>query len=112
MINLLGDRETPWRIVVVGLRELLFIIAFFFTNPLVPDFGLQLVVATLIGLILPECIVKPLDTVISKIPGVTRFKRFLSRNKRLEQIIPRIIAGYVITYLIGWTSFLIALNLP
>jgi len=68
-------------------------------------------VATIIGLILPERIVIPLDRLISKIPGITRFKRYLSKNKRLEQIIPRIIAGYVITYLIGWTSFFIAINL-
>ncbi|MDD1677769.1 MAG: hypothetical protein LUO93_01110 [Methanomicrobiales archaeon] len=94
---------------MVSLREILFLIAFLFTNPFVPDFGLQLLVATVIGLILPEFIVRPLDQLISKIPGVTRFKSFLSKNKRLSQIIPRVIAGYVITYLIGWTSLVIAL---
>jgi len=93
------------------LRDILFVIALLFTNPFFPDWGLQLLVATIIGLILPERIVIPLDRLISKIPGITRFKRYLSKNKRLEQIIPRIIAGYVITYLIGWTSFFIAINL-
>jgi hypothetical protein len=44
-------------------------------------------------LILPDFVVQPLDRLISRIPGVTRFKTFLSRNKRLAQIIPRIIAG-------------------
>jgi hypothetical protein len=96
---------------VYPLREILFLIGFFFTNPFVPDFGLQLLVATAVGLVLPESIVQPLDVQISRIPGVTRFKSFLSRNKRLAQIIPRIIAGYVITYLMGWTSLLIALYL-
>jgi hypothetical protein len=96
---------------VNGLREIFLLIAFFFTNPFVPDFGLQLLVATAIGLILPYSVVQPLDTLISKIPGITRFKAFLSGNKRLAQIIPRIIAGYVITYLIGWTSLFIALYL-
>jgi hypothetical protein len=96
---------------VYALREILLLIAFFFTSPFVPDFGLQLVVATLIGLVLPDWVVTPLDNLITKVPGVTWFKRFLSRNRRLAQIIPRIIAGYVITYLIGWTSLLIALYL-
>jgi hypothetical protein len=96
---------------MVSLQEALFLIAFFFTNPFVPDFGLQLLVAALIGLILPEFIVRPLDVLISKIPGVMRFKAFLSKNKRVAQIIPRVIAGYVITYLIGWTSLFIALYL-
>jgi hypothetical protein len=96
---------------MVVLREILLIIAFFFTNPFVPDFGLQLLVATVIGLILPDFVVQPLDGLISKIPGVTRFKGFLSGNKRIAQIIPRVIAGYVITYLIGWASLFIALTL-
>ncbi|MDD1675423.1 MAG: hypothetical protein LUQ17_01905 [Methanomicrobiales archaeon] len=93
------------------LREILFIIALLFTNPFVPDWGLQLLVATIIGMLLPERVVRPLDRLISRIPGVTRFKSYLSKNKRLEQIIPRIIAGYVVTYLIGWTSLFIALYL-
>jgi hypothetical protein len=96
---------------IYTLREILFLIAFFFTNPFVPDFGLQLLVATVIGFILPESVVHPLDVLISRLPGVMRFKSFLSRNKRIAQIIPRVIAGYVITYLIGWTSLFIALYL-
>jgi hypothetical protein len=54
---------------------------------------LKVLVATVIGLILPDSVVQPLDHLISRIPGVTRFKTFLSSNKRLAQIIPRIIAG-------------------
>lgn len=93
------------------LKDILLVIAFLFTNPFVPDWGLQLIVATAIGVILPELIVSPLDRVISRIPGVPRFKSFLAKNRRLQQIIPRIIAGYVVTYFIGWTSLVIALFL-
>jgi hypothetical protein len=94
---------------VNAVRDILLLIALFFTNPFVPDFGLQILIATAIGLILPRSVVDPLDRLISRIPGVTRFKKFLSRNERLSQIIPRIIAGYVITYLIGWISLFVAL---
>lgn len=93
------------------LKDILLVIAFLFTNPFVPDWGLQLIVATAIGMLLPELIVSPLDRAISRIPGVPRFKSFLAKNRRLQQIIPRIIAGYVVTYFIGWTSLVIALFL-
>ncbi|MDD1671838.1 MAG: hypothetical protein LUO82_02405 [Methanomicrobiales archaeon] len=93
------------------LKDILLVIAFLFTNPFVPDWGLQLIVATAIGMLLPELIVSPLDRTISRIPGVPRFKSFLAKNRRLQQIIPRIIAGYVVTYFIGWTSLVIALFL-
>jgi hypothetical protein len=68
-----------------------------------------------IGILLPERIVHPLDGLISRIPGVKRFKEYLrthrwmqrfhaSKSKRIQQIIPRIIAGYLFTYLIGWSA--------
>ena len=98
-------------------KTVLFTIWLLFSNPFVPDWGLQLMVSVVIGLLLPEIIVNPLDNLISRIPGVTRFKDYLhnherlkglysSKSKRLQQIIPRTIAGYVFTYLIGWTALL------
>lgn len=76
-------------------------IGLFFTNFFVPDFGLQFLVALTIGLILPQKIVEPIHKIIIKIPGVKKFESVLSKNKRLQTIIPRIIAGYFFTYLIG-----------
>src|SRR5690606_11853862 len=100
---------------LVSIKTLLFTIWLLFSNPLVPDWGLQLLVSVAIGLLLPGSIVRPLDGLISKIPGVERFKQFLrthpklqgfytSRNQRLREILPRTIAGYLFTYLIGWSA--------
>ncbi|MEM7827014.1 MAG: hypothetical protein QXQ40_02200 [Candidatus Aenigmatarchaeota archaeon] len=72
-----------------------------FTNFLIPDFGLQLIISLAIGMLLPERIVNPINNFVIKLPGVKRFENFLSKNKRLRTIIPRIIAGYFFTYLIG-----------
>lgn len=35
------------------LKDILLVFALLFTNPLVPDWGLQLIVATAIGMLLP-----------------------------------------------------------
>lgn len=90
------------------LKQILLTIGLFFTNFFVPDFGLQLLVALTIGMLLPQKIVEPIHKIVVKIPGVKRFESFLSKNKRLQTIIPRIIAGYFFTYLIGFTSLLLA----
>jgi len=108
---------------VLSLKSILFLIFVLFSNPLVPDWGLQLLVALAIGMILPERVVHPLDTLISKIPGVNKFKGYLENHKwmkrfresgqrRIQQIIPRVIAGYLFTYLIGWLALLFWLILP
>jgi len=83
------------------LKNILLTIGLMFTNFIVPDFGIQFIVALSIGLILPEKIINPIHKLILKIPGVKNFEKFLSKNKRLKTIIPRIIAGYFFTYLIG-----------
>jgi hypothetical protein len=44
---------------------------------------------------------------VRKIPGVERFVKLLGKNKRIKTIIPRILAGYFFTYLIGWIFLLI-----
>lgn len=90
------------------LREILLTIGLFFTNFFVPDFGLQFLVALAIGMILPERIVEPIHKIILKVPGVRKFENILSKNKRLQTIIPRIIAGYFFTYLIGVVCLIIA----
>ncbi|MEM7816378.1 MAG: hypothetical protein QXZ20_00525 [Candidatus Aenigmatarchaeota archaeon] len=90
------------------LKEILLTIGLFFTNFFIPDFGLQFLVAFIIGLILPERIVEPIHKIIVRIPGVKKFESILSKNKRLQTIIPRIIAGYFFTYLIGAICLLLA----
>ncbi|MEM5766125.1 MAG: hypothetical protein QW423_00585 [Candidatus Aenigmatarchaeota archaeon] len=91
----------------MDIRQILFLIGLLFSNPIVPDWGLQFAVSFLIGLILPDFIINPIDRVVRKIPGVEKFVEFLGRNKRIRTIIPRILAGYFFTYLIGWTFLLI-----
>jgi hypothetical protein len=87
----------------ITLKIALLTIGIWFSNPFVPDFGTQLLTATIIGLALPKKVVKPLDRLVLKIPGIRKFQKFLSKNERLKTIIPRIFAGYVITYIIGWS---------
>lgn len=90
------------------LKQVLLTIGLFFTNFFVPDFGLQFLTALAIGLILPEKVVEPIHKLIIRIPGVKKFEKILSKNKRLQTIIPRIIAGYFFTYLIGAICLLLA----
>ncbi|MDI6719000.1 MAG: hypothetical protein QMD46_05255 [Methanomicrobiales archaeon] len=108
---------------LVSGKTVLFTIWLLFSNPFVPDWGLQLLVSVIIGLLLPEIIVHPLDSLISRIPGVTRFKEYLrnherlkglysSGSRRLQQIVPRTIAGYLFTYMIGWSALFLYWYLP
>ena len=91
-----------------SIKTILFTIGILFSNPFVPDYGLQLAVAIVIGLILPEKIVNPLNEFVLLIPGVKKFEKFLSKNKKLKTIIPRIFAGYFFTYVIAGISLVIA----
>ncbi|MEM5772916.1 MAG: hypothetical protein QXL86_01680 [Candidatus Aenigmatarchaeota archaeon] len=91
----------------MDIRQILFIIGLMFSNPIFPDWGLQFMVSLLIGLLLPDFIIAPIDKLVRKLPGVERFVKFLGKNKRVKTIIPRILAGYFFTYLIGWTLLLI-----
>jgi hypothetical protein len=85
------------------LKGAVMLIGIWFSNPFVPDFGTQLLAAVTIGLLLPEKIVNPLNELVLRIPGIKKFEGFLKKHKKLRTIIPRIFAGYVMTYIIGWS---------
>jgi hypothetical protein len=91
----------------MGIRQILFFIGLMFSNPIIPDYGLQFLVSLFIGLLLPDFIVESIDNLVRKIPGVEKFVKLLGKNKRIKTIIPRILAGYFFTYLIGWVFLLI-----
>lgn len=97
---------------IFSLKTLFITVGLWFSNPFVPDFGTQLMTAVTIGLLLPNRFVKPLSSIVyalfdflikKKFPGAKRFMNFLERHKKLRNFIPRIFAGYVITYAIGWS---------
>lgn len=91
----------------MDMEQFFLLIGLLFSNPFIPDYGLQFIVALLIGLILPDCVVNPLDRLVKKVPGVERFTNWLGKNKKIRTLIPRILAGYFFTYLIGWLLLLI-----
>lgn len=80
--------------------------------PVVPDWGIQIAIAIIIGLVLPEKIIIPVDSFVKAIfPPATIFEEKLKNNKRLKKILPRIIAGYLFTFIIGMTLIIIGLAL-
>jgi hypothetical protein len=98
-------------------HPILALIALWFSNPLVPDFGTQFLTALIIGLLLPSRIVNPIyqfieTKIIQKISILKKFEAGLYKHKRIKKImktkervrtiIPRIIAGYVITYMVAY----------
>jgi hypothetical protein len=99
-------------------HPILALIALWFSNPLVPDFGIQFLVAIIIGLLLPCRIIDPIydfikKNIIEQISILNRFEKSLykhprvkklmkTKNERIKTIIPRIIAGYAVTYLIAY----------
>lgn len=100
------------------LHPFIALIALWFSNPLVPDFGIQFLTATTIGLLLPNQVVDPIydfieKNILQKIPPLKKFEEGLYNHKRIRKImktkervrtlIPRIIAGYVVTYAIAYT---------
>lgn len=100
------------------LHPFLALIALWFSNPLVPDFGTQFIVALSIGLLLPSRVVDPIydcieKNIIQRISPLRKFEEGLYKHKRIRKImktkervrtlIPRIIAGYVVTYTIAYT---------
>ena len=85
------------------LKGAVMLVGLWFSNPFVPDFGLQLLAATTIGILLPTRLVNPLNNLVLRIPGISKFESLLKKHPRLKTIIPRIFAGYVITYIIGWS---------
>ena len=90
------------------LKDILFLIGLMFSNPIFPDLGLQFLTSFLIGMLLPESVIEPIDAFVRKIPGVEKFVEHLGKNKRIRTIIPRILAGYFFTYLVGYFCLLLA----
>ena len=70
--------------------------------PVFPDWGLQILIAFVIGMLLPERIIKPIDNFVKTIfPPAKIFEEKLGNHERFRKFIPRIIAGYMFTFLIG-----------
>jgi len=83
------------------LKNIFITLGLMFSNPVFPDMGLQFLVSFSIGMLLPKKIINPINGFVLKVPGVRKFESILSKNERLRTIIPRILAGYFFTYLIG-----------
>ncbi|MEM5829852.1 MAG: hypothetical protein QW040_04015 [Candidatus Aenigmatarchaeota archaeon] len=94
----------------MSIKRVLFLIGLLFSNPIIPDWGLQFLASLFIGLLLPDFIITPIDKIVRKVPGVEKFVEVLGKNKRMRTIIPRILTGYFFTYLIGWIFLLIGLS--
>jgi len=90
------------------LKYILLVIGLLFSNFIIPDFGLQLGVSFLIGMILPDRIIEPIDNILRKIPPIRFFERKMRKHKKFKHIFPRILAGYLFTYIIGWTCLILA----
>ena len=80
--------------------------------PVFPDFGIQAATAFFIGMALPENIIDPIDHFVKIIfPPAKTFEDKLKNHKRLKKLIPRIIAGYLFTFIIGISLIAIGLLL-
>jgi hypothetical protein len=80
--------------------------------PIFPDWGIQLAIAFFIGMFLPEKSITPIDNFIKMIlPPVKIFEEKLKKFPRFKKFIPRIIAGYLFTFLIGIALITIGLLL-
>lgn len=96
-----------------GLKEILFLVASLLLNPFLSSFGLQTVISIAVGMVLPQRFVEPINRVLYRIPlinkVVVRFEEKLKQRKRLRTTIPRVLAGYFLTSLVGGILLLIAL---
>ena len=80
--------------------------------PIFPDGGIQFAAAFTIGMLLPEKFISPLDKFVKFIfPPAKIFEEKMKKFKRFNKIIPRLIAGYLFTFLIGVTLIDIGLLL-
>jgi len=97
---------------IAKIKAILFFIAIAFSNPFVPDFGTQFILAFAIGMVLPCRIVRPLHEFILKIPQIRKFEKHVkkhkrvreilkSRNQRVKTVVSRVLAGYIVTYIIA-----------
>jgi len=80
--------------------------------PGVPDWGIQITVAFFIGMLLPERIVEPVDHFVKIVfPPAEVFEDKMKRYRKFKKIIPRLIAGYFFTFIIGVTLIAVGLLL-
>ena len=80
--------------------------------PVVPDWGIQIAIALTIGMLLPEKTIKPIDKFVKVIfPPAKIFEDQLKNHEKFKKFIPRIIAGYLFTFIIGLTLITIGLLL-
>lgn len=97
---------------IAELKTVLLFIAITFSNPFIPDFGTQFLIAFVIGMILPARIVDPLHDFIRRIPQIKKFEKKIERHKRVRAlvkskhervrtIVSRVLAGYIVTYFIA-----------
>jgi len=97
---------------VQSLKEILFLISSLLLNPFLPSFGLQTAISIAVGMVLPQKIVDPINHVLHRIPLISnvvdKFEEKLKKKKRLRTTIPRIIAGYLFTSMIGGIVLLMA----
>ncbi|MCD6477588.1 MAG: hypothetical protein J7K87_01160 [Candidatus Aenigmarchaeota archaeon] len=90
--------------------EILVAIGLIVGMPGVPDFGIQLTLAIIIGMLLPESVIKPINVFLIEIlPPMNSFEYKLRKIPRIKTIIPRIIAGYLFTFVIGLVLIAIGL---
>jgi len=95
-----------------AIRGFLITAGLFIGMPVIPDGGIQITIAIIIGLTLPESFIEPINKFILEIlPPIRLFEEKLKKFPRLKTIIPRIIAGYLITFLIGLILITIGLLL-
>jgi len=80
--------------------------------PIFPDWGIQITIAFFIGMLLPEKCIKPIDNFVKTIlPPVVIFEEKLEKFPKFKKFIPRIIAGYLFTFLLGVSLITIGLIL-
>jgi len=97
---------------VEDLRRILALIGGLLLNPLLPSFGLQAIISIAVGMMLPQRVVESINHILHKIPKINsmvrRFENKLAKRKRLRTTIPRVLAGYFLTSLLGGAALLIA----
>jgi len=97
---------------VEDLRRILILIGGLLLNPLLPSFGLQAMLSIAIGMVLPQRVVEPINDILHRVPVissvVSRFESKLVKRKRLRTAIPRVLAGYFLSSLLGGAAILIA----
>lgn len=87
---------------IESLKSTLIMAGLLIGMPLVPDWGIQILIAFAIGMLLPEWVIIPVDKFVKVIfPPAKLFEEKLENHKKFKKFIPRIIAGYMFTFLIG-----------